>query len=159
MGLWSNISKPFGNRAHGAMVGIQGLFFTWFSFLPIPYVFAACGRLDRNRYACCDRFLDSFRSGGSPQIRFGLPCCGGPPHPFSYVDVVPPCQRDHVYDGNQSLLLRPKYPNAANFSSLTAVHVLPATFPDVGDSREKRRGLRSSRCLDASGACDYLSCW
>src|SRR5712671_5848734 len=140
------------------MVGMQVLCFTWFSFLPIPYVFAACGRLDRSRYACCDRFLDSFRPGGSPQIRFGLPCCGGPPHPFLYVDVVPLCRRDHVYDGNQSLLLRPKYPSAASFSYRGCVVSGCWRFSceAPGPPTLSVFGCFWGRC---SGACDYRSCW
>ena len=132
------------------MVGIQGLFFTWFSFLPIPYVFAACGRLDRSRYACCDRFLDSFRPGGSPHIRFGLPCCGGLPHPFLCVDVVPLCRRDHVYDGNQSLLLRPKYPSAANFS------YRPAFISGLRFFRMLAILVRSARASDPLGVWMFL---
>src|SRR5712671_5848735 len=42
--------------------------------------------------------------------------------------------------------------SARNTRVPRAFRIGAALFPDVGDSRAKRRGLRPSRCLDVSGA-------
>src|SRR5712671_4559455 len=70
--------------------------------------------------------------------------------PFCVWTLSPFCQRDHAYDGNQSLLLHPKYPSAANFS------YRPAFISGLRFFRMLAILVRSARASDPLGVWMFL---